>query len=1504
MSKNGTPIVEGVTTLAVGQEVIWTPDTGEVGTTIAMYVRVDDGTISNGSDISVSAEVKGFTSLADLTAIEGVNTLTDTMTCDDGTGNAGVYVQLVQTDSDTNCSINASDRIDCTPNYKQGQANWSGNYIVECTAGAEVFTQAIAINVTNNNVAPTLTTIAAFTGAYSQVEYEFTHAAILAASNVDDPDGVNSQVQFRVESVTNGALTKDGTAVAEGVTKIGPGQSFKWTSVAATSGDITAFTVVAYDGFDSSTTAINVTTDDMVYFQELADLTVAEGATNTSLALVCTDGTLNGTYSITSETNVNATCSVNGSGQLECSPLYGDDSNDFSNSWTSDLNIRCSVGGQTSDQAITVNITDTNRVPTLTTVTNFTGVISQEAFTISYADLLSAANEADADTTDTLSFRIENVTSGTLTKGGTPVVDGVTLFATGESLVWTSASGTSGNIAAFTIVVSDGTAVSATAISVTMAGVFQFPDIPTLTASEGTLATSSALTCDNGSSTETLTITPAAVDATCSINGSDQIECTPNYIAGQAAWTESITVKCDDGAGNFATKDFILDVSNTNRAPTMTAVTNFVGSQAAEELVITFAQLETNADEADADGDTTFFKINSVTNGTLKKGGITIIPGTTTLVAGEQLEWTPTSTASGDTASFTIRVTDGFADNGSDISVTMTAVLRFDDIVDISTTENVLQSTASLTCDDGSGNANSNFSLVMTDNDANCTLSGATGAPTVGCTPAFKAGHSNWTSDVTVTCLSNGYSKDETFTISVTSDNQAPTLTAITTLASTPKDTDFSISYGALHTASNVADGDGDAIKFRIETLETGAALKINGIAVNVGSSLVSPGDTLTWTPVAASVGEQNAFTVKAYDTDDYSLTAVQVKVYVIDFTDFIDQNVAEGSSANFGTLACADGSASTATFSIVSQTDPEANCTIINPADLGCAPNYKTGQSSWTSDVVVRCTINAITTDQLVVVTANNVNRLPTLTSITSVSPGVDNDGADFIELTYAQILALTDAVDLDLDTISFRIEDGYVANGVVLIDEGSGYGAVTNGVTLIDAGDTIKWTPDASASGDTAAMQLVASDGTGVSITPIDLEINVFIFDVIATLAANEGATSATPTLNCTDGSATTPSYTITNQTDADANCSIISEKVSCTPNFKVTHAAWTSDVTVECTVGAQTFNRTHTIAVSEVNQLPTLTTISTQTGAFSSTVYNIPFATLLAASDAADLDGDTLQFLVKSVNNGSLNVNAAPYAVTTNDILSAGEDFDWTPPTGCNGGDINSFEVVALDSESGESITNIAVQITCAAEPAVLTTVNTTNTYAPTAVGAVSAAFTVNIAYAGEIAATINQVYLSEGFYISAQTCAVIGGNISAACTYDINFNSLADKQGLNTGHFVIEYNDGYADQSSILTTLTATGVNAGDGTFDTLTSTQATGTNPEALATGDFNSDGVDDIVVANYSSGTVSTMLSGAGPTFTVTSIPVGANPQDVAMADINGDGNLDIVVVNRGSDSI
>ena len=92
--------------------------------------------------------------------------------------------------------------------------------------------------------------------------------------------------------------------------------------------------------------------------------------------------------------------------------------------------------------------------------------------------------------------------------------------------------------------------------------------------------------------------------------------------------------------------------------------------------------------------------------------------------------------------------------------------------------------------------------------------------------------------------------------------------------------------------------------------------------------------------------------------------------------------------------------------------------------------------------------------------------------------------------------------------------------------------------------------------------------------------------------------------------------------------------------------------------------------------------------------------------------------------------------------------------------------------------------------------------------------------------------------------------------------------------------------------------------GDGRFDPPASFP-TGESPVHVAVGDVNGDGLDDAVVANRDSATVSLHLGiGSGALAGPFHVSVGDQPSSLVVDDFNDDGRVDVAVVSTGSDQL
>jgi hypothetical protein len=80
------------------------------------------------------------------------------------------------------------------------------------------------------------------------------------------------------------------------------------------------------------------------------------------------------------------------------------------------------------------------------------------------------------------------------------------------------------------------------------------------------------------------------------------------------------------------------------------------------------------------------------------------------------------------------------------------------------------------------------------------------------------------------------------------------------------------------------------------------------------------------------------------------------------------------------------------------------------------------------------------------------------------------------------------------------------------------------------------------------------------------------------------------------------------------------------------------------------------------------------------------------------------------------------------------------------------------------------------------------------------------------------------------------------------------------------------------------------------------TVAAGASPSAAVNGDFNGDGIDDLLVADAAAGTVQLFLGdGRGGLNLASQLAVGGSPVALAAGDVNNDGSLDAAVVTGGA---
>jgi|GEM_PF-1644252 len=152
----------------------------------------------------------------------------------------------------------------------------------------------------------------------------------------------------------------------------------------------------------------------------------------------------------------------------------------------------------------------------------------------------------------------------------------------------------------------------------------------------------------------------------------------------------------------------------------------------------------------------------------------------------------------------------------------------------------------------------------------------------------------------------------------------------------------------------------------------------------------------------------------------------------------------------------------------------------------------------------------------------------------------------------------------------------------------------------------------------------------------------------------------------------------------------------------------------------------------------------------------------------------------------------------------------------------------------------------------------------------------------------------------FYYTFGFCAFSSQGALSYLYYEITGNS---PQAIALGDF---NNDGKQDVAVACKGGNTVSVRTGTGTGDFIGVIEnAVGIGPMAIAAGDFNGDGKQDIVVGCKNSSSVEVRLGNGASRFgAALNVPIDNDPSSIAVADFNADGKQDLAIANGSSATV
>lgn len=738
--------------------------------------------------------------------------------------------------------------------------------------------------------------------------------------------------------------------------------------------------------------------------------------------------------------------------------------------------------------------------------------------------------------------------------------------------------------------------------------------------------------------------------------------------------SDSFTFRVNDGQVNSTTATFSITVTPVNDAPVLNAISQLNISEDAATQTVSLSGIGSGASN---ENQPLAITASSSNTGLIPNPTVTY----TSPSATGSLSLRPVTNATG-TATITVTVSDGQAQN-STFTRTFSVVVTgsndapfISDITDRTIAEGASTPSISFTIGDQETAASS---LTLTGTSSNTgvipnsgIVFGGSGANrNVTVTPAaFAFGSAVITVRVTD---ANGGSATDTFTLTVTPVNQAPTLNALSNLTIAEDSGLRTVSLAGISTgASN-----------EVQTLTINATSSNTGLIPSPNVNYTSPGTTgsISFIPAANAIG---AATITVTVSDGQAQSSTFSRTFTVTVTNVNDlptisnianQTVNEGNAT--ATIPFTIGDLETSATSL-SVSGTSSNPTLVPNANIvftgsGANRNVRvTPAALQFGSATITITVNdgsgGTATDSFVV-TVNSVNQAPTLNTIGNLT--LSEDAAQ----QTVNLAGITTGAANETETLTVTASSS--ATGLIPNPAVSYTSPNTTG--------TLTFTPVANASG-SAVITVTVNDGQSTSNTVTrTFTVTVNPVNDTPTLAAlsaiefNEDAGSQTVNLSGITSGAANENQTLTVTASSSTPSLIPTPSVTYTsPSTtgtltlrSATNATGSAVITVTVNDGQSannTVTRTFTVNVRGLNDAPTVSAISDQNIDQNTSTLLLPFTIGDVETPVANL----------SVTATSSN----PTLVPTNSIALGGN------------GAGRTIQITPANSQSGNAVITILV------------------------------------------------------------------------------------------------------------------------------------------------------------------------------------------------------------------